>query len=301
MRISTSVYFNANAAAMQAKQAGLVYIQEQIATGRRIVTPSDDPVGATRALQTARALAASENNLENIKRVEVQIKSESTVLDAIRKVVLSARDVAIGAAGNPSDQERISFANYLEQIYVDLQAYANTTDAEGNYIFSGFKGSTVPFQQVTGASDYRGDNANRFVSISSGRQIQVSDSGQAVFGVGTPNDPFALISQLVTDLRDTSLTQAAYDAALANAVDGLGKAVDNIVNISDLVATRFLELSVASDAETQYKLQYQIELDRVEKVDIQKAAVELQMQQLSLEATQKAFISSTQLSLFSLL
>lgn len=301
MRISTSAYFNINSAAMQTKQSDLVYIQQQIATGRRIVTPSDDPVGATRALQTARALAASENNLENIKRAEVQIKSESTVLDTIRKAVSSARDVAIGANGNPSSQERTSFANYLEQIYKDLQDYANTTDAEGNYIFSGFKGDTAPFQQLNGASDYRGDSASRFVTISSGRQIQVSDSGQAIFGVGTADDPFALIAQLVTDLRDTTLTQPAYEAAIANAVDGLGNALDNIISISDQVARRFQELKVASDAETQFKLQYQIELDRVEAVDVQQAAIDLKMQQVSLEATQKAFISSTQLSLFSLL
>ena len=301
MRVSTSYYFNTNLAAIQSKQADLVKTQEQMATGRRIVTPADDPVGAVGALQNARGVALAESNLENISKAEVQIKTESTVLDAIRKVVNSARSTAVGATGNPSTQERNSYADFLEQMYGDLLGYANTTDAYGNFVFSGFKGTTTPFQQVTGASNYQGDDGKRFVAISSGRQIQVSDPGSSVFGTGTPDDPFALITQLVTDLRDTSLTGTAYDTAVANAINGFNNAYDRIVNVSDHAAVRVQELKIAKEAETLYKAQYQNELDRIEKVDMYQAAVQLQLQQTSLEATQKAFMNASQLSLFSLL
>jgi flagellar hook-associated protein 3 FlgL len=298
MRISTSIYFSSNQAAMQAKQADIFHTQAQIATGRRIVTPSDDPVGATHALQASRGLALTENNIENINKADVQIKMESTVLGAIHKVLNNARGVAIGAGGEPSAQERTSFSNYLTQIYQDLLGYANTTDSEGNYMFSGFKGSTVPFQQSTGPSNYKGDNAQRFVAISNNREIQVSDSGQAVFSVGTANDPFAVITQFIADLQNGALTGAAYNAAASAAVTGLSNALDNVVNISDHVAVRFQELQIAKEAETQYKQQYQNELDRVENVDMQKAAVELSLQQVSLEATQKAFLNASKLTLF---
>jgi len=301
MRISTSLYYSTNLVAMQNKQADLVKIQQQMATGRRIVTPADDPVGAVGALQNARAVALAENNLENISKAEVQIKTESTVLEAIRNVVESARSTALGATGNPSTQERESFANFLEQTYEDLLGYANTTDAFGNYVFAGFKGTTPPFQQVTGASNYQGDDAKRFIAISSGRQVQVSDPGSSVFGVGTANDPFALITQMVTDLRNPALTGAAYDTAMANAISGFNNAYDRIVNVSDHVAVRVQELKIAKQAETQYKNQYLNELERIEEVDMQQAAVELQLQQVSLEATQKAFMNATQLSLFNLL
>ncbi len=301
MRISTSQYYTSNLAAMQNKQAELLNVQQQMATGRRIVNPSDDPVGAVRALENARGVALSNNNLENINKADIQNKTESTVLDAIRKVVDTARSTAIGATGNPSTQERESFANFLEQMYTDLHGYANTTDAQGNYIFAGFKGTTVPFQQVTGAANYQGDNAKRYVAISSGRQIQVSDPGSDVFSTGTANDPFAVISQLVTDLRNPGLTGASFDAQVTTAVNGLSNAYDRIVNISDHVAVRSQELQIAKEAETQYKNQYQNEVDRVEKVDTYKAAVELQLLQTALEATQKAFMNASQLSLFKLL
>jgi flagellar hook-associated protein 3 FlgL len=298
MRISTAFAYSMNTAAMQSKQADIVYTQQQIATNRRIVTPSDDPVGATHALESARALAISANNVENINKADVQLKVESTTLEAVRQVLNNAKNVAIGSGGNPSTQERTSFANYLTQIYQDLLGYANSTDSQGNYIFSGSKGSTVPFQQVAGASNYQGDNAQRNVAISSSRQIPVSDSGQSVFGVGTANDPFTVISQLITDLQNGALTGAALDTAASTAVTGISNAIDNVIKIHDQVAVRVQELQSAKDAEAQFSLQYNNELSRVENVDMQKAAVELQLQQVSLQATQQAFMNASKLSLF---
>ncbi len=301
MRISTSFSFEMNAAAMQSKQADIYHTQTQVATGRRIVTPSDDPIGATHALEASRALAMSGNYVENIKKAEIQLKSESTTLDAIRHVLMNAKNIAVGSGGNPSTQERTSFSHYLEQMYQDLLGYANSQDAQGNYMFSGSKGGTVPFQQVIGPSNYQGDNVQRNIAISSTRQIPVSDSGQAIFSVGTPNDPFAVISTFITDLQNGALTGAAFETAVGTAVTGLGKALDNVVNVHDQVGVRFQELQVAKEAEAQFSLQYQNELARVESVDMQKAAIELQLQQTSLEATQKAFLSASKLTLFNLL
>jgi flagellar hook-associated protein 3 FlgL len=301
MRISTSVYFSANLAAMQEKQAALFHIQEQIATHRRIVTPSDDPIGATRALQTARAVVLSENNLENIKKADIHIRTESTTLEAIRDVLENAKGIALGVGGNPSTQERTSYANYLTQIYEDLRGYANATDSEGNYIFAGFKGTTPPFQQITGVSNYQGDHGKRYVAISASRELQISDSGQDVFSVGTANDPFAVITQFISDLQNPVLIGAAFNAAASTAIDGLANALDRVINISDHVAVRFQELNIAKEAETQYRLQYQNELSRIEDVDMQSAGVQLQLQQVSLEATQKAFMNASQLSLFNYL
>lgn len=300
MRISTSYYFSSNQQALLDKQATLSYLQQQLATGRRIITPSDDPVGATHALQTARALSVSENNIENITKAGTRVQVESTTLEAIRNVLENAKNIATGAGSNPSTEERTSYANYLTQLYDDLKGYANSTDADGNYLFSGFK-NVAPFQQVTGASNYQGDSSNRYVSISNSRQIQVSDSGQDVFSVGTANDPFAVISQFITDLQDTTLTGSAFQTAVTNAVSGLGGALTQVQKVSDNAATRYQELQTAKDTESQYKLQFQNELSRVEDADTQTVAVQLQLQQTSLEASQKAFINATQLNLFSLL
>jgi flagellar hook-associated protein 3 FlgL len=300
MRISTSFYFSSNLAAMQQKQATLSYLQQQLATHRRIITPSDDPLGAAHALETSRALSVSVSSLENIAKAQTRLKTESTTLEAIRSALENAKNTALGAGNNPSKQERTSFANFLTQVYDDLRGYANTTDAEGNYLFSGFK-NEAPFQQLTGPSNYQGDNAKRYVSIGANQQIQVSDSGQDVFSVGTVNDPFAVISQFITDLQNEALTGDAFDTAVDTALTRLEAALDKVELVSDHVAVRFQQLDVAKETQTQYKLQYENELDRVESADLYEVGVKLQLLQTSLEASQRAFINAAQLNLFNLL
>ena len=301
MRIGTAFSFAMSTAAMQAQQADLFKTQQQIATGRRIVTPSDDPLGASRALQTSQSLAVSQNSSNNIKLATTKINQESTYLDAIRSVLEQARNVAVGASGNPSTRERTDFASYLQQQYQNLLAYANSTDANGNYVFAGSKGQTLPFQQVTGASNYQGDNTQQNIAINSRQTIPVSDSGQTVFGVGTANDPFAVISTFITDLQNPALTGAAYQTAVDTALTGLNNALDNVVGVQSQVAGRSQQLQAAGAMETQFSLQYQSELDRVEAVDMQQAAVELKLQETTLQATQQAFVSASKLSLFNFL
>lgn len=298
MRIATAYFFSATTAALQAKQADMYHTQQQIATGRRIVTPSDDPIGTTLALQTSQAKAMSENNLNNIRSAKTKVQGETVTLEAIRKTLVSAKSVAIGAGGSPSQQERADFAGFLQQIYQDMLGYANSLDSNGNYMFAGYKGGTIPFTQTSGASAYQGDNGQQNVAISNGRQIAVSDSGEAVFGVGTANDPFAVIDQFITDLQNPALTGTAFDAAVQVALTGLSNAVDNVVNIADQVGIRYQELLQAEDAAITFTTQFENELTRLESVDIQKAAVELQLQQVSLQASQQAFVKISDMTLF---
>lgn len=301
MRISTTIAFEMNTIAMQAKQADIYHTQQQLATHRRIVTPSDDSAGATRALQVSQALAMSENYSANINAASTRLKGESNVLEAVRKVLDNARNIANSAAGASDMDKRTHFASFLQQSYQDMLGYANTTDTDGNYMFAGFKGDTVPFQQVSGPSNYQGDSGQRSIAISNGRQIQLNDAGQTVFGVGTADDPFAAIDQLITDLQNPGLTGAAFDTAMNTALTSISNARANVVNVHDQVAIRLQELEEAKTVQANFTVQYQNELERVEGVDMQKAAVQLQFQQVSLQATQQAFVNAAKLTLFNFL
>jgi len=301
MRISTSYSFQMNIAAMQEKQANLSHTQQQLATQRRILTPSDDPTGAAHALQVSQSLAASESYAANIKAATIRLNGESNVLEAVRKVLDNVRNIANSASGTSDMEKRAHYATYLQQTYQDLLGYANTTDTDGNYMFAGFKGGTVPFQQVSGAANYQGDAGQRSVAISNGRQIEVSDAGQTVFGVGSADDPFAVIDQFITDLQNPGLTGSAYDTAVNTALTSISNARSTVVGVHNQVATRLQELQEAETVQANFTLQFKNELDRVESVDMQEAAVKLQLQQVSLQATQQAFVNASQLFLFNYL
>ncbi len=301
MRIGTALSFAMNTAAMQAQQADLFKTQQQVATGRRVVTPSDDPLAASQALRVSQAEAISGNNSDNIKLATTKINQESTYLDAIRGVLDEVKNIANNSGGTPSTRERTDYAIYLQQQYENLLAYANSTDANGNYVFAGSKGSTLPFQQVTGASNYQGNNVQQKIAISGNQTIPVSDSGQKVFSVGTANDPFAIISQFITDLQNPALTGSAYQTAVNSAMSGINGALDNVISVQSEISGRNQQLKAAGATEAQFKLQFQNEIDRLELVDMQKAAVELKLQETTLQATQQSFVNASKLSLFNFL
>ncbi len=65
MRISTAGVHAAALNQMMARSTELAKTQQQIASGTRILTPADDPIGAAQALELDRALAESEQHAKN--------------------------------------------------------------------------------------------------------------------------------------------------------------------------------------------------------------------------------------------
>jgi flagellar hook-associated protein 3 FlgL len=75
-----------------------------------------------------------------------------------------------------------------------LLGMANSKDANGYYLFSGYKGNTQPFQRMAdGTVTYVGDDGQRLMQVGASRQIAVSDSGRDIFERNrTGNGTFAL-------------------------------------------------------------------------------------------------------------
>lgn len=304
MRISTALIYERNTAALFAKQERLSGLQQQLATGRRILTPADDPSGAQRALQLARSLAELSSYAQNMLRGQSRLKEEEAVLQAVRGVLDQARSAAIGVQMQTDMTQRNAAADYLTRLREDLLAHANSKDANGDHLFAGSKADSAPFTANPTPPppvQYNGDSLQLMVSIDEGREIAVSDPGNSVFDIGGANDPFAALDQLITDLQDTTLTGAAYTTAITNGVAALTAALDRLDTVRSSVAHRQSEITAAQTVNTALRNQYQNELQQVESADTQKIAVELQLQQVSLEASQKAFVNASRLTLFNYL
>jgi flagellar hook-associated protein 3 FlgL len=313
MRVGTAFYYETSTMALLAKQENVNKVQQQLDTGRRIVTPSDDPIGATHALQSAQAVALSESYLSNMATATNKLSEENNVLGAVDSLLGQAKGFAASAGGNPTTQQRTDFANYLTNVRDSLIAYANEVDSEGNYIFSGSKGSTKPYTfasvadnttvpaTTTVTTTYNGDAKQQSITIAKGRNLPVSDPGSSVFGA-TPNDVFSTINQLIKDLNSTtSLTGAAYDAAINTASTKIDTAITTVRSVNSAVASRVQEVKLGKATETNFRLQSQNELARVESVDLQQAAVLLQANQTTLQASQQSFVKTSNLNLFNYL
>jgi flagellar hook-associated protein 3 FlgL len=196
MRISSSQYFNMNVASMSDQQSTLASMYQQISSGKRILTASDDPLGAAQAVQLTMktgALAQYSTNqttaLSSLQQEDSTLSDVSSALQSIKTQVVRAGDSSL------TDSDRSAVANAIQGLRDQLFGLANTTDSSGNYIFSGLKGGTAPFtNNASGVgATYNGDYGQRTVQISEGRSIAVGDTGASIFQSvsSIENDPVA--------------------------------------------------------------------------------------------------------------
>ncbi|MDO9600938.1 MAG: flagellar hook-associated protein FlgL, partial [Rhodocyclaceae bacterium] len=190
IRVSTSMIFNAGVKAINTQTAALLHLQQQVASGRRILTPADDPVGAARALEVTQAkdvTAQYSINHDNAKSAlgleEVQLTSVNNIMARLKELTVQAGNSTLSA----SDRRGIAFE--LRARFDEFLGIANATDGTGQFIFSGYMGSTKPFGVSIDAMisnpalevDYQGDDGQRRLQVSPTRFLEISDSGNDVF------------------------------------------------------------------------------------------------------------------------
>ena len=183
MRISTATFYNTGMSSMQRQTEQLLQVQQQIASGRRVMGPSDDPVAAARVLDVSQAQSINEQYGVNAGAAADSLALQESVLGSINDLLQSAHDVVINAGDAVLNQsDRASMGADLRGRYQALLALANSTDGSGQYLFSGYQGGTRPFSEASpGVVSYNGDQGQRLMQISPSRQIAINDPGVDVF------------------------------------------------------------------------------------------------------------------------
>lgn len=307
MRISSNTIYDAGVSAMQQQSAKLLQAQQQISTGRRILTPADDPVGAAQALQVTQAQTLNAQYSTNAGSASDSLTLEESVLGNITSLLQDVRDIAVTAGnGALSSKERAMLATDLSGRYEQLLGLANTVDGNGQYLFSGYQGGVRPFTQAAaGTVNYNGDQGQRLIQVSASQQLAVSDSGSDVFQripnvAGGYQDVFKTVDNLV-QLLQTAPAGAGLSNGLGAALGNIDNALDNVSAVRASAGSRLKELDAIQNASEDRALQYSQTLSRLQDVDYAKAAAELMQQQVSLQAAQQTYVKVAGLSLFNYL
>ena len=185
-RISTQSVFRQILMGIRASHAGVVRAQEQIASGRRLLVPSDDPTGAARALSLAR-------QLEDVARFGTAVGAGRTVVDAAggalqeaSTLLADARALVLqGLSGTLNDGDRRTMAGELELLRDQLLEIGNQTSGE-RYLFAGTETSGAPWQERTSGGVrrvvYAGNGDEQRVRIGEGVDVALGLPGSSVFG-----------------------------------------------------------------------------------------------------------------------
>lgn len=193
MRISTSQIYDAGALNIQRNQSALYKLQNQLSTGRRVLTPEDDPVAAAQALIVTQSQEVNAQQVENQGNASSQLGLVDSQLSSLIDLLQNVRErvVQAGNTGTLNNSDRQTIATELESRLGEMLGIANSQNGSGDYLFSGYQGATRPFAinaalpavppASTSPVGYFGDAGERLLQVSSSRQIAVNVAGSDVF------------------------------------------------------------------------------------------------------------------------
>jgi len=182
MRISTNGAFRNGLGLMQELQAALDRTQRQIASGRRLLTPSDDPIASGRALEFKEAVSRIGQFERNATIAENRLGFEESALKSAGDILQRVRELSIQASNaTQSNESRALIAVELRQQLDALVQVANQQDGNGRYLFAGNKDDTRPVSRSGTGFVYNGDEGQRRLQVAETRQIADGDSGADVF------------------------------------------------------------------------------------------------------------------------
>src|SRR5574337_127601 len=222
MRVSTSWMQQQSIGNMMNRQGDLSDLNTQLSTGKRINQPSDDPVGAARALDMSHLIADAAQYQRNITSANARLGLEDQTLSNTSNVLGRVRTLLLQAAnGSQTDETRGDIAAEMVQLRQQLLGQANSTDGQGEYIFAGNRTGSQPFASQ-GSVSYLGDDGQRMVAAGPGLQVATGDPGSAVFGnIPTGNGTFAVSAAAAnTGTVVAGATSVSNPAASPSAWDG---------------------------------------------------------------------------------
>lgn len=306
MRISTNTLYQTGTTRLLALQSRQAQLNEQIATGKRVSKPSDDPVASARILELSNAKNINAGYTDTRKTAKTTLETYESNLTSITNVILNAQSSLI-SAGNASytNTERKFVGNEIQNALDGLLGLANSQDANGNYLYAGANTDQAAFNSTTAA--FEGNNYRQKLQIGIERQMEVSFSGDKVFQQdenGNSNDIFVALRNMVTALN-TPITdetsRLAYNTTLADTITKVRSSLDQVLNIRAEVGSKLNEIEVLDNTGADLDFQYTKSISSLEDLDYTEALSELAKQNTLIEAAQKSFVATTSLSLFSMI
>jgi flagellar hook-associated protein 3 FlgL len=192
MRISTTTLFENASNRLSDLQTALQTAQQQISTGRRMLTPADDPVASARVLEVTQSQSINAQFASNRGSARDSLSLEESSLQSVTGLLQDVKTQIVNAGSGVLDtNQRKYIASELSIRFNELLSLANTRDGVGNYMFAGFQVASQPFVETATGASYVGDQGQRLLQVGPARQMALNDAGDSVFdAIKTGNGTF---------------------------------------------------------------------------------------------------------------
>ncbi|WP_134703686.1 flagellar hook-associated protein FlgL [Ammoniphilus sp. YIM 78166] len=258
-------------------------LHEQIASGRRISKPSDDPVGAMRGMQYRTQLLENETYKRNANEAKSWMETTDNLISNAGEAMHRVRELMVLASnGTLETSDRKAIASELGQIKEHLGMIANTAIG-GRYIFSGTKTDQPPYSIETGMMNSNLINDGEMkVEVSNGVYMAMNVSAKSLFESG--EGVFNTIDKVLSDLADS--TKSGKD--FTTYMEKFDLQHQHMLTIQSALGGRINRVELASDRLDFQEVAFTRLLSQNEDTDFAKAISELNAQ----EAVHKAALGA---------
>ncbi|KEZ48753.1 flagellar hook-associated protein FlgL [Metabacillus indicus] len=244
--------------------------QDQLATGKKINRPSDDPVVAMKGMHYRTNLTEVEQYQRNISEAyqwmensEAGIEQGTQVLQRVRELVVQASN------GTNSPEDLKAIGAEIKQLKEDLVGSANTKVA-GNYIFNGTETKKAPVTlNDDGTVTVLVDKSPFEVEVSKGVSLKANINSDNVFS----EDLFAVVGSI----------EKAMSSGDASGLDGLLSDLDGKMDAMTAeraeLGARYNRLELIEDRVMKQEVVSTRILSENEDADLEKVIMSLTAQE----------------------
>ncbi|MGF6690073.1 flagellar hook-associated protein 3 FlgL [Metapseudomonas resinovorans] len=305
MRITNAQITAMMSNSMNASSAEIGKLMQQMATGQRMMLPSDDPIASVRVLRVQRAEAGLEQYRKNIANLSSNLSTQEANLKATSDSMLSARDLLLwaGNVGANANEDLAAIASELETIESTILSFANVRDEEGRYLFSGTLSDqpAVTFDSATDTYSLTGNDKHRQAAVANGVLVDENVTAASIYGTGV--DALNGLHEMVQMLKDPALdaTDPAVKAKIDDTLNKLDAGHGGVLGAITELGGRQNSLTLLNNGNEEVSLVNQKTEGELSRLDYAGAVIDLNNYQLSLQSTQKTYLKINELSLFGLL
>ncbi len=293
MRVTNSIIYDTIKLRLGNITEGLNKANTTVATGKRILKLSDDPVGLTQGLNIKSAVSSIEQMGRNITLGKSWLAASESAMSQVQDVISEAKALCIQMANSTvGASERRSAAETVQNLLEEIVSLANT-EVNGRYIFAGFETDTAPFNLESDNSvTYHGDNNTFTVKIGKDATVQVGSDGQAVFGTsGQPDDLFRVFNDLKTALENDDIS------GIQAGMGELDSRFDHVASKVSDIGSKMVRMEMRENILQDLNITNTERLSKIEDADITQAILDLRAKEVAYQAALSSASKVLQMSL----
>ncbi len=309
MRVSTQQSYVSMTQSFNDLSSDLSHVVEQMATGKSILLPSDDPIAATRITQLNRQQSALDQYQSNIDSATAGMSQQESILDGVNNDLLAIRDDLLEAANGTNTADSLaSLGQDIQSMTEAMVSALNYQDEDGHYVFGGTVNDQPPIVSVDDDGDgvtdsytYQGNDDHRQTTVSNGVEVDTNVAVSDFFGDSL--DVLNTLTSLSKELQDPSVDPAdpQVQSDIENAINTVDDASDSLNASIATIGETQNTMSMLSGAQTDIATSNDQLIGQLSDLDYGPASITFTGLEMAMEATLKTYSKVSELNLFSVI